>query len=81
MHFLSYFKTKHSVPVHKDYTCDKEGHSYGEKVCKGHVVRVVLGHTVQPRSIGHRDILPSDIIPAALTQCVVTVVSIVHHCV
>lgn len=70
-----------SVPVHKDDTCDEESHSYGKEVCERHVVRVVLRRTVQSDSIGHRVILPSEIIPAALMQCVVTVVSIVHHCV
>lgn len=69
------------IPVHKDDTCDEEGHSYGEKICDWHVVRKMLRHTVQTGSIGHRDILPSIIVPAALMQCVVTVVPIVHHCV
>lgn len=70
-----------SVPVHKDDTCDEESYSYGKEVCNRHVVRMMLRHTVQSGPIKHGVILPSKIIPAAVMQCVVTVVSIVHHCV
>lgn len=31
-----------SLPVYKDDACDEEGRSYGEEVCKRHVVRKVL---------------------------------------
>lgn len=75
MHF-----EKPSVPVHKDDTHDEESQPYGEEVRQWHVVRW-LRHTSQFGPIGQRHIWCESIIPAAHTQCVVTVVSIVHHCV
>lgn len=70
---------ENTVPVHKNDAGEEGRHSYGEKVCQRHVVGQVLGHTVRHGPIGQRDIVHPPIIPAALTQGVVTVVAIVHH--
>ena len=67
----------HSIPVHEDDTRDEEGKTYGEEVCKRHVVGQMLGQAVQRGSIRHRGILPSTV----FRHGVVTVVPIVHHCV
>lgn len=68
-----------SIPVYKDDARDEKSHSDGEEVGQRHVVRVTLGHAVQCGFIGEGDVVMSDIIPAALLQCVVSVVPVIHH--
>lgn len=71
-----------SLPVYKDDTGDEKGHSYGKKVRERHVVRVPLGRALLCGVIGEGDIVVSIITilpPAALLQCVVSVIPIIHH--
>lgn len=67
------------VPVHQDDARDEKSHSYGKKVCQRHVVRVALRRARHCGLIGEGDIVMPNIIPAALLQCVVSVVPIIHH--
>lgn len=87
MHTRSYSSTRHagggalcfSLPVYKDDTCDEKSHSYGEEVRQRHFVRVT--RAAQRGFIGEGGIVMSAIIPAALLQCVVGVVPVIHHAV
>lgn len=68
-----------SIPVHEDDTHDEKSHSDGKKVCQRHIVRVPLRRALQCGVIGQGDVVMSNIILAALLQCVVSVVPIIHH--
>lgn len=72
-----------SLPVYKDDARDEKSHYYGKKVRERHVVRVPLRRARQCGVIGEGDIVVPIIliIPAALLQCVVSVVSVIHHAV
>lgn len=67
-----------SVPVHKDDTRDEKRQSNGKEVCERDVVNV-LRHAAWSCSIGHEPILDSHLILTVYTECVVTVIAIVHH--
>lgn len=67
-----------SLPVYKDDACDEKSRSYGKEVRQRHVVIVMIQHAAPRGSIGEGGIV---IGPAALLQCVVSVVPIIHHAV
>lgn len=67
-----------SLPVYKDDARDEKSHSYGKEVGQRHVVIVVIQYAAPRGSIGEGGIV---IQPAALLQCVVSVVPIIHHAV
>lgn len=70
-----------SLPVYKDDAGDEEGRSYGKEVRQRHVVIVLIQWAALRRSIGEGGIVMAAIDPAALLQCVVSVVPIIHHAV
>lgn len=69
-----------SLPVYKDDACDEKSHSYGKEVRQRHVVIVRIQYAAPRGSIGEGGIVKA-IDPAALLQCVVSVVPIIHHAV
>lgn len=66
-----------SIPVYKDDTRDEKSHSGGKEVCERHVVRVPLRRAL--RCGASVSIVMSNIIPAALLQCIVSIIPIIHH--
>lgn len=70
-----------SLPVYKDDACDEKRHSYGKEVRQWHVVMVMIRYAAPHGSIGDGGIVMAAIDPAALLQCVVSVVPIIHHAV
>lgn len=70
-----------SLPVYKDDACDEKSHSYGKEVRQRHVVIVMIQYAARRGSIGEGGIGMAPIDPAALLQCVVSIVPIIHHAV